>query len=190
MRDMDYAYQQVHEFNQETTHWSRHPNFRELFHFTAGMANSNIIGLLVVPEPTHDEISTGTAAISRHHRWMGRCSTLPLIKGLTSLVYSHNHIPIIVLAIPTQDVDQETTRIRTCSLGHRILRGRNAITIDRILRFHGSDPLFIDLCTPEKILVSQGQIDMGERLLGTDPHLSDISTPPHMHNGNPQDWRN
>ena len=190
IREMEETYQQVQEFNQELTGWSRHPNFGELFAFTAGLASRDVIGLLVVPEPTDDAVCTTTAAMSRHHRWMGRCTALATIPGLTSLVYCYDHTPTIVVAIPPQDVDPYLTQIRTCLRGAQVTRGRNARTLEKILRFHQSEPRFIDLCTPEKILTAQSQIQMGEILLRTQNDENETPTPPHMHNGNPNDWRN
>ena len=189
--DLEHGYQECDEYNSRDERTKNQFFLSEEFHdparFARSLSTETTTGLFIIRNtPTGLEVAC--TVLSRHHRWMGLCPYLEDLKNTDVIVQCHRHRPDAVVAIPR--TEHREPDIPPCRHGEKMLSGQEARFLDRIIRFHGGNPVFIDLCRKNREKWGDGHLNI--RLIPTDED-DEMKIPQDcypFHNGPVADWKN
>ena len=191
--DLEDGYRECEEYNSRDEKVESQFFILEEFHdpakFARGLSTDTTIGLLIIRNaPTGLEV--GCTVLSRHRRWMGHCPYLEDLRNTDVIVHCHQHRPDAVVVIPRNTMGYPEPGISPCTQGEKMLSGREARFLDRIIRFHGGNPIFIDLCRKNQEKWGNGELNI--RLIpmdeGDEMEIPQDCYP--FHNGPVTDWKN
>lgn len=144
--------------------------------FAQRLSTDTTIGMAIIREEGHDpiEVAYTAAAISRSPDWMGLHPALPMLEGLTAMVFTdHDGNPQVIVAIPAHRIEPESHDIPRCSDKPNHPTNEQVRTLEQVLIFHRATTLHLDTC-----------------ILDHPDPAEPAKLPPFFHNGSPLDWRN
>ena len=153
--------------------------------FARNLSTRTIIGLLIIKTGSQG-LDVGCSILSRHHRWMGLCPYLEDMKGADVIIECQGHRPSLVTAIPGGHFQHPDPDMLPCPRGEKMLAGREAKFLERIVRFHGGAPVFMDLCGKNLERWNRGELII--RVVSRDEENTQERYA--FHNGPVNNWRN
>ena len=192
--DLEHGYLECDEYNSRDERTKNQFFLSEEFHdparFARSLSTDTTTGLFIIRN-TSTGLEVACTVLSRHHRWMGLCPYLEDLKNTDVIIQCHRHRPDAVVAIPR--TEHREPDIPPCRHGEKMLSGQEARFLDRIIRFHGGNPVFIDLCRKNGEKWGDGHLNI--RLIPIDEEDKGNRQNAHdnsyqFHNGLIAEWKN
>ena len=120
----------------------------QLFVLTSRLTTHRSVGMMVARETPAGTVEAAFGVMHRHPDWTGMCKGLTDVAGKEVLVFceGEDHAPDVIMAMPASllgtVLDQSPRCRRAADLEQQ---GINPV-IDQVLRHHGANPRFIDIC--------------------------------------------